>query len=111
MAQRVIDHLEPVQIHQEDRQLLLTSMGLGDGDREAIFQQQPVGETSQGVMIGLMLEPLFSFLSIDRRGQDIGYRLNEEDIFFAEFSPLFRVGAQDAEWIVPARDQYADAAD
>ena len=52
MAHGVVDILEPVQIHEQDRQALARHPGTHDFLVDAIEERLPVGQTSQAVEVG-----------------------------------------------------------
>jgi hypothetical protein len=54
MAEGVVDVLEPVQVEEEHRDLLLVARGEGDGLRHAVVQEHAVRQAGQEVVLGRM---------------------------------------------------------
>ncbi len=59
VAETVVDHLEPVEIHQQDRQEPFFPPGEGDPLVQAVGEEVAVGQAGQAVVVGLVLQLLF----------------------------------------------------
>ena len=54
VAERVVDHLEPVEVEEQHRQRATSPAELGLGLDEAVHEQDAVGQPGQGVVRGLV---------------------------------------------------------
>ena len=58
VAQRVVDLLEPVQVHEDHGEPVPVAMGLREGDGEAVFEEAAVGEVGERVAVDELLHLL-----------------------------------------------------
>src|ERR671917_1630217 len=58
MAQRVVDNLEVVQVHEQHRELALSPPRANQGMLQAVHEQGTVGQPGQPVVECLILQPL-----------------------------------------------------
>ena len=56
VAQRVVDHLEAVEIEEEHRELVTVAVRVGDRQVEPVQEELPVGQAGERVMIREMLD-------------------------------------------------------
>ena len=64
VAQRVVDGLELVQVDKQYRQRMLVLVHAGDGLAQPAVQRMAVGQSGQGVEMGVALDLLFVFLLV-----------------------------------------------
>ena len=69
VAQRVVDRLEVVEVHEQHCHALAA---LGQGMRQAIAEQRPVGEPGERVVQGLSLELVLQLLPLPERAPQLG---------------------------------------
>ena len=64
VAERVVDDLEAVEVEEEDGQPLVVPVGLGHGERQAVVEEQAVGQVRQRVVEGEVLDLLLGALAL-----------------------------------------------
>lgn len=111
MSGHVVDVLEPVQVHEQDRQSGAGPLTMGDGDLESIGQQQAVGQVGQRIMLGHVGQAFVGAGALDRRVQGIDHALEEADVLAAEAAGFAWLGTEHADRRVAAAYQHVDAAD
>ena len=77
MAERVVDVLEPVEVDEQHADAMSAALGLRDRLRQALVQQQPVGQAGQRVA---GREVLQSFLGLDPRRDVLHERQDRNDL-------------------------------
>ena len=88
MAERVVDLLEPVEIHDQDRQWVARAQRVRHGLLEAVLKQRAVGKIGEGVVIREMANALLcaralaayfgiAQLTIDRGNQPVEIVLDD----------------------------------
>ena len=58
VPQRVVDLLEAIEVHQRDREQRAAASGVADGLIDPLAKQDPVGQTGERVVQGLVLVEL-----------------------------------------------------
>src|SRR5215469_7417457 len=56
MSQRIVDDLESIEIEKQDRNLLVSSVRIGEGVLQSIFEQSAVGQPGQRVVVRQVLQ-------------------------------------------------------
>lgn len=64
VPQCIVDVLEPVKVEEHHRHHVAVPPGQGDGQLQAILEQQPVGKSGQAVVIGEVGDSLLGVLSL-----------------------------------------------
>ena len=64
MAKGVVDLLEAIQIQAQDRGLLSVAGGLGQTLLHSIFQQKPIGQPGEQVVVRLVNQLLMQLLAV-----------------------------------------------
>ena len=112
MAERVVDDLELVEVDEDDRECLARALGAGQGVREAVLEQDAVGEAGKGVVQGLVAQLVLGALTLDGAAEDVADRLQEVDVVVVEAVRLGGVRGEHAEGLtVGVGDDHAHAAD
>ncbi len=62
VSERVVDLLEVVQVDEQDRDVQLIALGLGDVVRQPVMEHAPVGQLGQRVEVGLLPDQHFRLL-------------------------------------------------
>ena len=77
MAERVVDVLEAVEVDEQHADAMAAALGLRDRLRQALVQQQPVGQAGQRVARREILQPL---LGLDPRRHVLHERQDRHDL-------------------------------
>ena len=64
VAERVVDDLEAVEVEEEDGQPLVVAVGLRHGERQAVVEEEAVGQVRQRVVEGEVLDLLLGPLAL-----------------------------------------------
>ena len=64
MPHRVVDLLEPVEVHDQHRQRIARAQRIGDRHLEPVLEQRPVRQIGQAVVVREMADALFGFRSL-----------------------------------------------
>ncbi|GEM_PF-2133190 len=80
VAQGVVDFLEMVQVDEDQRHLVLAALGALEHIRQAVVEQEPVGQLGQAVVVGLLPDGIVGDLAfgdvdvraIHHQGQALG---------------------------------------
>ena len=64
MAERVVDELEAVDVHEQHAQPLPRAVGLGHRHLQPVVEEQAVGQAGQGIVIGQGAHPLVAALPV-----------------------------------------------
>ncbi len=111
VTQRVVDLLEPVEIHQQQREPPAVPLNLPQRPGDPVVQEDPVGQAGQRVVQGLAADLLLGVVPFDRRGQHVGDRLDEVRLVRGKLPWLRRVRHQQPETAAGRSDAGGDTGD
>ena len=88
MPHRVVDLLEPVEVHDQHRQRVARAQRIGDGHLEPVLKQRPVRQIGQAVVVREVADALFGLrslaphfgiaqLAVDRRNEAVEIVLDD----------------------------------
>lgn len=72
MSMTIVDGLEMIKVYEHDCQHLLLPVGVANGMLQAVFQQAPVGQACQGIVIGQLANTLFVQAVLGDVGEQAG---------------------------------------
>ena len=82
MAERIVDDLETIEVHEEDAQGRVAALGLGESVGEAILEEEPVRKTGETVVEGHVLDLVFLALAVDGLGDVVRHVAQQVAIGF-----------------------------
>ena len=75
VAERVVDRLEAVDVEQQHRDAEAEALGAAEGVLDAVEEQRAVGQAGERVVQRLVAHDRLRALAVERRGQQVGDRL------------------------------------
>ncbi|HRB11987.1 MAG TPA: hypothetical protein PKU70_03170 [Vicinamibacteria bacterium] len=111
MAERVVDDLEAVEVHEKDAQGRVAALGLGERVGEAVLEEEPVGQAGEAVVEGHVLDLVFLALAVDRF-RDVMRHVVQQVPVGLGVADLLAVALhdEDAEGGLPQHEGHADPA-
>ena len=59
VAEGIVDDLKAIEVQEEDRQPLVSSLGVGESDGQPVLEEKAIGQTGQGVVVSQVLDLFF----------------------------------------------------
>ena len=97
VAERVVDRLEAVDVEQQHGHAEAEARGAAEGVLDAVEEQRAVGQAGERVVQRLVAHDRLRALAVERRGQQVGDRLQPLALLAGERADRGRVHADDAE--------------
>ncbi len=92
-AERIVDGLEPVHVHEPEGELVSGSARRVHETRQALAEERRVREPRKGIVVGKVVEPL-ALLDVLERESDVAGELEQQPHFVFVVKEARRVGIQ-----------------
>ena len=104
VAEAVVDELEIVEIDEHHRRPAIVARARSHRLRQAILEQDAVGQAGQSVVVGHEMDAIFGALALDRDAGDVGGDVDEARLGRGRLAHRSRIHRERAERLAMMRE-------